>query len=147
MSNTSMSVAEREAFLAAVHVAIFAVSNGEFGPVAVPVWYAYEPGGDVLILIGKESEKARLLRAVGRLTLSVQDERPPYGYVSVEGPVTFEPVNFADHVVGIAERYLGEAGAKQYLAPMTPERSAATEVLIRLKPERWRTVDYRKAYG
>ena len=145
MSTTSMSVSEREAFLAAVRVGIFAVANGDLGPVAVPVWYAYEPGGDALIVIGKESEKARLLHAAARMTLSVQDEKPPYGYVSIEGPVTFEMVNFAEHVVGIAERYLGAAGAKQYLAPMTPERSAASEVLVRLRPERWRTVDYRKA--
>jgi hypothetical protein len=42
-----MTVEERQAFLAQVHVAVVAVA-GEDGraPLAVPVWYDYRPGGD-----------------------------------------------------------------------------------------------------
>ena len=81
------------------------------------------------------------------MTLCAQDEAPPYGYVSVEGPVTFAAVDFDAHIIVIAHRYLPPQAAQQYLAPMTKAESESGNVLIRLKPERWRTVDYRKAYG
>ena len=146
MSTSTMSKSEREAFLAAVRVGIFTVADGDRGPIAVPVWYAYEPGGDVLINTGKASPKAKLAAATGRITLCVQDEAPPYGYVSVEGPVTFEPTRLED-VVALANRYLPPPAAKMYLAPMTKEGVETTSVMIRLKPETWRTVDYSKQYA
>ena len=64
MASTRMSRLEREAFLAGVHVGVFTVSDGEHGPIAVPVWYGYEPGGDVLIVTGAASEKARSSRVL-----------------------------------------------------------------------------------
>ena len=37
---------EREAFLADLHVCVLGVNHGDI-PLAVPIWYDYEPGGDV----------------------------------------------------------------------------------------------------
>ena len=79
----SMSRAEREAFLAETHVAILSVAEPGRGPLAIPVWYEYEPGRDVRIVTGGKSRKMTLLRAAGRATLCVQDEKPPYRYVTV----------------------------------------------------------------
>ena len=48
--------------------------------------------------------------AAGRATVTVQDEAPPYRYVSVEGPV--EILSQERDVLGVASRYLGpEFGA------------------------------------
>ena len=83
-----MTTAEREAFLAGVHVGILSVDDPGRGPLTVPVWYAYEPGGTVDVITGGQSVKARRLRAAGRFSLCAQIETPPYRYVSVEGPIT-----------------------------------------------------------
>ena len=53
-----MTKAERETFLAALHVGIVAVADGSNGPIAVPVWYIYEPGGDLWFSTGRTSAKA-----------------------------------------------------------------------------------------
>ena len=36
-----MTRAEREAFLAALHVGIISIAETGRGPLAVPIWYAY----------------------------------------------------------------------------------------------------------
>lgn len=82
----SMSRAEREAFLADVHVGVLTVAAGEgSGPLATPVWYSYHPGGSVVVTTGGNSLKARAIAAAGRISLCAQDEAPPYEYVTVEG--------------------------------------------------------------
>ena len=58
----AMSRAEREAFLAETHVAVVSVAQPGRGPLAVPVWYRYEPGGDVRFVTGGRSKKAELIR-------------------------------------------------------------------------------------
>jgi len=45
--STIMTSEERQAFLAAVHVGIVSASQEGRGPLTVPVWYSYEPGGNV----------------------------------------------------------------------------------------------------
>jgi len=141
----AMSKAEREAFLAATHVAIVSVADGNRGPLSVPVWYRYERGGAVFFVTGGRSRKAALIRATGRLTLCVQTETAPYQYVTVEGPARIVgPPDHAVDVRAVALRYLGEQVGEMYLAVTAAERGAQENVLVRLDPERWLTVDYRK---
>lgn len=141
MVSLNMSKEEREAFLSGVHVAVISVADGDRGPLSAPVWYAYEPGGDIRFTTGEDSRKARLLRAAGRMSLCVQTETAPYSYVTVEGPVTFETPDFERDNRTIAVRYLGERGAAAYLGGRT---DTAGSVLVRLTPERWLTIDYSK---
>ena len=74
-----MTVEERQAFLAQVHVAVVAVA-GEDGraPLAVPVWYDYHPGGEVSLITERDSRKTALFRRAGRITLCVQGTALPY---------------------------------------------------------------------
>ena len=85
----AMSVHDREDFLAGPHVAVVGVVDprGVRAPLLVPVWYGYQPGSVVTVQTGRDTIKARLIRAAGRFSLCVQDESAPYRYVSVEGPV------------------------------------------------------------
>src|ERR1700691_3299467 len=86
-----MSAAEREECLAGVHVGVLSAVVGTTGrTLGVPVWYSYQPGGLLTVLTGRRSRKAGAIRAAGRFGLCVQDESPPYRYVSVEGPVISE---------------------------------------------------------
>jgi len=68
----SMTKSQREAFVAAVRVAIISVAEPGKGPLTVPVWYRYEPGGDIFFSTGARSKKAELIRKAGRLSLCVQ---------------------------------------------------------------------------
>src|SRR5437879_701421 len=82
---------DRERFLGAPRVGVMGVTDprgGNCAPLVVPVWYSYEPGGEIVVETGRETIKAQLVRAAGRFSLCVQDEQQPYRYVSVEGPVT-----------------------------------------------------------
>jgi nitroimidazol reductase NimA-like FMN-containing flavoprotein (pyridoxamine 5'-phosphate oxidase superfamily) len=140
----TMTVAEREAFLAGLHVGILSVDDPGRGPLSVPVWYSYEPGGMVSVVTGGQSAKAQRLRAAGRFSFCVQTETSPYRYVSVEGPITAvdEPVS-ADERLALAQRYLGTEGGELYIAATTEQ--TAGSVAFRMTPEHWRTSDYGKA--
>ena len=82
-----MTKEEREAFLADVHVGVISVAEDGHGPLTVPIWYSYEPGGEVRVITGRTSRKGKLLERAGRFSLCVQTETLPYKYVSVEGPI------------------------------------------------------------
>jgi hypothetical protein len=137
---------EREAFLAALHVGVLSVAAPGRGPLTVPIWYAYEPGGEILIVTGKNSRKAALLREAGRATFVVQTEELPYKYVSVEGPVTLADADVDRDVRPIAHRYLGQELGDGYI-DQTRGENPAGDVLVRLHPARWNTVDYAKRFG
>ena len=141
----AMSKSEREAFLAATHIAVISVAEDGRGPLTVPVWYSYEPGGVLRFVTGGASRKAVLIHKTGRLGLCVQTETPPYQYVSIEGPTTIGTPDFERDFRAMALRYLGEQMGEAYLHMTADERVGA--VLVSLKPERWFTVDYTKMGG
>lgn len=137
----AMTREEREAFLSGLHVGILSVARDGSGPLSVPVWYAYEPGGDIRLTTGRNSLKAQLLENAGRATLTVQNEQPPYAYVMAEGPVSLNTPDFAQDIRAIAVRYLGEQGAAAYLGSGS---DTSGSVLARLTPMGWRSEDYGK---
>jgi PPOX class probable F420-dependent enzyme len=141
MADTDMTTEEREAFLADVHVGVLAIAREAAGPHALPIWYVYD-GAEVLMAVEPTSVKARLLARTGRATLTVQQEALPYRYVSVEGPVVVEPTRDGDgyDLAAVATRYLGAEMGAEYA-----ETNAGLDmVTVRLRPERWFTVDYGK---
>ena len=142
----SMTKSEREAYLAGVHVGVLSVAEESKGPFAVPVWYAYEPGGEVRVVTVSTTKKAKLIERAGRFSLLAQTEAPPYKYASVEGPVVaMEQADLERDLRPLCHRYLGKEQGDGYfevLASMQGER-----VLIRMRPERWLTADYSKASG
>jgi hypothetical protein len=133
-----MTPAEREAFLAQPRVAILSIAEAGRGPLAVPVWYLYEPGGDVRVWTAGNSRKARLLLLAGRASLVVQNPQPPYQYVSVEGPITgMEPVQFERDLRPLAQRYLGAEAGERYLAHLGGPSAGSGDLLVHLSPEHW----------
>ena len=135
-----MSAQQRQQFLAGLHVGVLSVAAGDGrAPLAVPVWYDYEAGGRVSVITGRTSRKGRAIIASGRMSLCAQDEKPPYKYVSVEGPVEMEELDEADRLA-MARRYLGEAGGDRYVAS-NPDQDGE-QVMFRMNPEHWLSVDY-----
>lgn len=139
----AMSRADREAFLAGTHVAVVSIAEDGRGPLAVPVWYRYEPGGELRFATGPDSRKARLLRRAGRASVCVQTEQAPYVYVSVEGPTTMEPVDFERDTREMALRYLGPKAGAAYMRAVYPT-GTSDELIVRLRPERWWSADFHK---
>ena len=55
----SMTRAEREAFLAGVHVGVLSIPEPGRGPLAAPIWYGYEP----LVAATDDEEGRQRMRA------------------------------------------------------------------------------------
>src|SRR2546422_10394934 len=138
----TMTKEEREAFLAAVHVGVISVAEDGRGPLTVPIWYSYEPGGEVRVITARASRKGRLLERAGRFSLCAQTETPPYKYVSVEGPiVAIEAADLERDRRPLARRHFGTELGDSYIEST---RDLVGNVLVRMRPERWLTVDYAK---
>jgi hypothetical protein len=137
---TRLSERDRELFLAEPHIAALSVSAGPGrGPLTVPMWYQYEPGGEAWVLTEAESLKARLIGAAGRFTLMVERTAPTIRYVSVEGPVTRTVPETDELLREITERYLPPEKVPAYLA--MAKADFGPQVIIYLRPERWLTSD------
>ena len=140
MADNRLSAHDREQFLAEPHIAALSVSDGPGrGPLTVPIWYQYAPGGEVWILTEATSRKARLIEAAGRCTLMVDRVTPTTRYVSVEGPVTRTIPGTDALRREIAERYLPPEQAAAYLK--LAEAEFDPEIAIYLRPERWLSSD------
>ena len=87
---------------------------------------------------GRSTRKARAIQAAGRFSICAQDERPPYKYVTVEGPAVIEESN-APERLELARRYLGTEDGDAFIAA---NPGSDDDVLIRMTPERWLSVDY-----
>jgi nitroimidazol reductase NimA-like FMN-containing flavoprotein (pyridoxamine 5'-phosphate oxidase superfamily) len=144
----AMSKTEREAFLAALHVGVISIPDPGRGPLTVPIWYGYEPGGELWVLTDRSSRKGKLLAKGTRISLCAQTEVPPYQYVSVEGPiVAIEASDTERDSRPMAHRYLGKDFGDQYVAATSGEREAGGSVVVRVRPERWLSVDYKKQFS
>jgi nitroimidazol reductase NimA-like FMN-containing flavoprotein (pyridoxamine 5'-phosphate oxidase superfamily) len=144
----AMTVAEREAFLAEVHVAVISLPEPGRGGLAVPIWYDYAPGGPLWFVTDADSRKARLLEAAGCMSLCVQNEQPPYSYVSVEGRVrSVEPADLERDARPLAHRYLGREAGDQYIAATYEGGDATGTIVVRVDLRRWLSADYAKQRG
>ncbi len=139
-SSPALSVRDRELFLAEPHIAALSVSAGEGrGPLTVPIWYQYAPGGEAWVLTPAGSRKARLIEAAGRFTLMVERVLPTVRYVSVEGPVTRTIAGTDELLREITGRYLAPDKAQAYIEWARAE--LGEQVAIYLRPQRWLSAD------
>jgi len=136
----ALSREEREGFLAEPRVAALGVDAGDGrGPLMVPIWYAYEPGGLPWILAGAGSRKMRLIEAAGRFSLLVQRTEPTQRYVSVEGPVTEVSEGSVALHREMAARYLSGAALDAFVK--FAQEELADHVAVRIRPERRLSAD------
>ena len=146
-----MTERERQEFLTGPHVAVLSIArDGGRAPHATPVWYAYEPGGDVTFFTGtqgRQSRKAELIGKAGAVSLTVQQEEFPYRYVTVEGTVVSEdrPPS-AEQALAVARRYLPEEHAQGFVEAELGH-PAPEFVLFTVRPDRWLTFDFAAEAG
>jgi hypothetical protein len=140
MADYRLSERDRELFLAEPRIAALSVSAGpDRGPLTVPMWYQYEPGGQAWVLTEAGSRKARLIEAAGRFTLMVERVAPTVRYVSVEGPVTRTIPGTDELLREITERYLPPEKVAAYLDFAKTE--LGEQIAIYLRPQRWLSAD------
>ena len=141
-----MTEQERQKFLAEPRIGVLSVaSDVDRPPLIVPVWYGYQPGGNVSFFTGTQGRKARktgLIQKAGVLSLSVQREEFPYRYVTVEGTVvgTDRPPS-AEQMLAVARRYLPEEAAQGFVQAEL-EHPESELVLFTIRPDRWLTADF-----
>jgi PPOX class probable F420-dependent enzyme len=135
-----MSKAARERFLREPRICVLATIGEDGRPVLTPIWYLFR-GGRVLMRTSRASEKARNIERDPRVTVCIQDERPPYRNMTVYGTATLEPAEEGLDTA-IARRYLGAAAGAAYLRTARESTEQGDEITISVTPERIVTQDY-----
>jgi nitroimidazol reductase NimA-like FMN-containing flavoprotein (pyridoxamine 5'-phosphate oxidase superfamily) len=136
-----MTREEREAFLAGLHTGIVSVDEPERGPLSVPVWYLYEPGGEIVFVTRPEARKAKLLVVGARVSFLAQSEEMPPKYVTIQGRVaSAEPADIARDVKPVVRKYIGAEVGDAYVDNTRP--NGTDEIVVRVRPERWYSRDF-----
>jgi PPOX class probable F420-dependent enzyme len=102
-------------------------------PHVAPVWFILD-GADLVFTTDQGTVKGRSLARDPRAALCVDDERPPFSFVLVEGSVTIsqDPAELLDAATRIAARYMGDELAERYGV----RNAVPGELLVRLHPDR-----------
>ena len=101
-------------------------------PHVVPVWFVLDDD-DLVFTTGAETIKGRALTRSGWASICVDDQEPPYSFVTVSGPVTISTdLNLMlPLAIRIGARYMGE-----HLGERFGRRNAVGgELLVRLRAE------------
>src|SRR5207248_1721105 len=112
---------EGRAFITATppHTGKLATVRADGRPHVAPVWYAVDDDGSVVFNTGEKTVKGRNLRRTGYAAMSIDDERPPFSFVVLEGPIELsddlEQVRRWATVLG--GRYMGADTAEACCCP------------------------------
>jgi len=80
-----MSDEERRAFLSAgTRTAKLAVTRVSGAPHVVPIWFVLD-GDDVIFTTGVDTIKGKAISRDNRVALCVDDDSPPFSFVTIEG--------------------------------------------------------------
>jgi PPOX class probable F420-dependent enzyme len=98
-------------------------------PHVTPIWFVLD-GDDVVFNTAKSSVKGRNLARDGRAALCVDDDRPPYDYVVLQGRarISEDPEELRYWATRIGARYMGEERAEEFGA----RNGVPGELLVRM---------------
>ena len=110
-------------------------------PAVTPIWFLldeHEGGFDLVFNTAKTAGKAKAFARDPRVSLVVDEERPPYGFVKIDGWVelTDDPEARRAFATRIGGRYMGEDRAEDFGA----RNGGDGEWLVRLRSDRVRAV-------
>ncbi|MET7824308.1 PPOX class F420-dependent oxidoreductase [Streptomyces sp. NPDC005386] len=102
-------------------------------PHVAPIWFVLD-GEDLVFNTAKDSVKGKNLARDGRVALCVDDDRPPFAFVVLEGrAVLSEDVDDLQHwAARIGGRYMGEDRAEEF----GRRNGVPGELLVRLRIEK-----------
>src|SRR3954462_2288097 len=116
------------------HTGKLATVRADGRPHVAPVWYAVDDDGSIVFTTGEDTVKGRNLARTGYAAMSIDDERPPFSFVLVEGPVELsDDMDELRHWAPIlGSRYMGEDTAEAFGEP----NPVPGELLPRLRPQK-----------
>ena len=111
---------------------VLATTRKDGRPHVAPVWFVVDDDGTIVFNTGTGTVKGRTLRRTGWAAMTVQDDHPPFSFVTVEGPVAIsedlgEVRAWAARIGG---RYMGADRAEEH----GERNGVAGELLVRLTP-------------
>jgi PPOX class probable F420-dependent enzyme len=110
----------------------------------VPIWFVLDNshksrnksiGNDIIFTTSGASIKAKNIQRDNRVTICVDDQKPPFSFVTVYGTAKIhhsKQSQLFKFATKIAQRYMGRENAKLY----GRRNSTEGEVLVRVKPVR-----------
>ncbi|MGW2303929.1 PPOX class F420-dependent oxidoreductase [Streptomyces sp. NPDC001809] len=110
-----------------------ATVRADGSPHVVPIWFLLD-GDDVVFNTGKDTVKGRNLARDGRVSLCVDDDAPPFAFVSLSGraELSEEPAELRRWAGLIGARYMGEDRADEFGA----RNGVPGELLVRMRIEK-----------
>jgi PPOX class probable F420-dependent enzyme len=107
-----------------------AVSRPDGRPHVTPIWFVLD-GDDVVLTTESSSVKGKALRRDPRAALCVDDQEPPYSFVTIEGLATLsgDLDELRRWATTIGARYMGADRAEEFGA----RNGVAAELLVRLR--------------
>lgn len=102
-------------------------------PHVAPVWFVLD-GEELLFNTGEDTVKGRNLARDGRVSLCVDDERPPYAFVLLSGRAELSgDIETMRHwATRIGARYMGEEAGERFGA----RNAVPGELLVRVRIEK-----------
>ncbi|MEU1791604.1 PPOX class F420-dependent oxidoreductase [Streptomyces sparsogenes] len=102
-------------------------------PHIAPIWFLLD-GDDLVFNTGEDTVKGRNMARDGRVSLCVDDDRPPFSFVTIEGRAELsDRLEEVRHwATRIAARYMGEELAEQYGA----RNGVPGELLVRVRVDK-----------
>jgi hypothetical protein len=130
-----MTEDEVRAFLTALpaRTGKLATVRADGRPHVAPIWYEVDDDGGLLFNTGALTVKGRNLLRENRAAVCVDDDRPPFSFVIVEGEVEITH-NLAEvrlWAARIGGRYMGAERAEEYGV----RNGVEGELLVRLRPQ------------
>jgi len=121
----------REFLLTGTRTAKVATVRRDGQPHVTPIWFVMD-GDELVFTTGRSSVKGRALLRDGRICLCVDDERPPYAFVMIDGTVTLldDLEQVRSWATRIGARYMGEERAEEYGA----RNGVPGELVVRVRP-------------
>jgi hypothetical protein len=136
-----MTKGQREKFLRGRHVAVLVTIAEDGTPVPSPIWYLYRDGA-FLFRTADDAVRTQNVLRDPRVSICLQEERPPYKAVIVYGRAEILPPD-EGLAREIPRHYLGAVGAMGYQqAARSRIEDGATEITLRVTPERYATFDF-----
>lgn len=99
----------------------------------VPIWYTVDEEDNIVFNTGGESVKAKNIRRDNRVRLCVDDQKPLFSFVLIDGIAQIEKVETSEIYKWakiIAARYMGDDKSEAY----GKRNSGEGEILVRIKP-------------
>jgi PPOX class probable F420-dependent enzyme len=108
-----------------------AVTRADGSPHVAPVWIDLD-GDDIVFTTAADTVKGKAILRDGRVALCVDDDRPPFSFVTIRGTATTstDPDELLEWATRLAGRYMGDERAEAF----GRRNAVPPEMVVRVRP-------------